>query len=147
MGIRRVGASGGEIALPVAGAARRLGHGAMVHGDSRRQIPHVAAQYGYSQAQIHIARAGSRAQYVALAQDGSKVACQSRRAQLAGLDEHMRQARVSAQLRQHSSVSGDSRIRVDGLELTQQVARLRQRRGGRGIQPGKAGGIDRNPSN
>jgi len=65
----------------------------------------------------HIARAGARPEDIALAQDGREVARQTCCSVLAGLDEHVPQARVRPELRQRPPMRRNTRVRINSFEL------------------------------
>ncbi len=117
------------------GAARRLPHGALVHGDPGRQIPHFAAQYGHAQAQVDVARTGAARRMSRSLKIAARSQARRGAPNVVRPDEHVGEARVQPELRELPSMRRDARGGIDRLELAQQIARLRQRRRGRRIEP------------
>src|ERR1700679_3369204 len=58
----------------------------------------------------------------------------------------MSQPGMRPELRKHPAMRCDPGGSIDGIELTQQIARLRQRRHGRRIEPAQICGVDGSPA-
>ena len=56
--------------------------------------------------------------------------------------QHVAEARMHAERRHGASVRGDATARIERVELDEQLARLRERRGGRRVEPTQLQRVD-----